>query len=395
MLLPKLPDGVNFILSTLENAGHTAYAVGGCVRDILRGVTPDDYDITTSALPDEVLALFGNSAIPTGLKHGTVTVKSYGTKCEVTTYRAEGEYTDHRRPDVVRFVSSLADDLSRRDFTMNAIALSLRGEFIDLFGGCVDIKNKVIRSVGNAETRFSEDALRMLRALRFSAVLGFEIEVSTLEALKNCAPLARHLAAERIAAELSKALLGENMRPVEQMFSLGLMNEFLEAPCTPDFSSLASLPRDINLRLCAMCFTLEKLSAIETEEFLRTLRSSNETIKLCSLGVKGAHSTPSGKTDWKRLVSRIGISASRCAAAALVTEGKDNSAVLDEIENSGECCSLSTIAINGEDIKALGLSGRDISLALRKALDYVIENPDRNEKSILLEFIERSVTNDK
>lgn len=389
-----LPISVNLILQTLENAGHSAYAVGGCVRDILRGVTPDDYDITTSALPDEVISLFGDDAIPTGLKHGTVTVKSNGMKCEVTTYRAEGNYSDHRRPDEVCFVTDVKDDLSRRDFTMNAIALSRQGEYIDPFNGIEDIKNKIIRCVGDAETRFNEDALRMFRALRFSATLDFTIEKATLNAIVNCAPLAKFIAVERITVELQKALLGQNMLPLEHMFAYGLTDAYMSRSCEPDFSKLSAIPRDITMRLCAMCWLLENAGSINTSEFLQNIRCSNETVKLCSTGVESAKSHPTSRLQWKQLIAQIGFPAARCAAAALITEGNNYLDLLDEIENSGECFSLNTLAINGNDIKALGVSGQNVGTELKRALEYVIEHPDSNSKSELIDFIRGRTAND-
>lgn len=394
MQLQKLPDGVNFILKTLEDSGHEAYAVGGCVRDILRGVVPDDYDITTSALPEDVMALFGNSAIPTGLKHGTVTVKSSGIKCEVTTYRSEGGYSDHRRPDEVKFVSSIYEDLSRRDFTMNAIALSLRGDLIDPFDGASDIENRVIRCVGNAQVRFTEDALRMFRALRFSAVLKFEIDDTTLTAIEKCAHLATHLATERITVELQKALLGQNMHSLEQMYSLGLMDAFICKKCDPDFSPIAIIPHNQNMRMCAMCSILEKSGVINTENFLRTLRCSTETIKLCTLGIAGAKKQPVTRVQWKKSMSEIGPHAARCSAAALITRGENHFALVDEIEASGECCSLSSLAINGNDLKEIGIAGQNIGYALKYALNYVIEYPDRNKNEELVQYIKGWLLND-
>jgi len=387
MQLQKLPDGVNFILKTLEDSGHEAYAVGGCVRDILRGVIPDDYDITTSALPEDVMSLFGDNAVPTGLKHGTVTVKSSRLKCEVTTYRSEGSYSDHRRPDEVKFVSSIYEDLSRRDFTMNAIALSLRGDLIDPFGGAPDIKNRIIRCVGDAQVRFTEDALRMFRALRFAAVFEFEIDDATLTAIKNCASLTAHLATERITVELQKALMGQNMRPLEQMYSLGLMDAFILKKCVPDFSPIASVHSDQNMRMCAMCSILEEIGVINTENFLRNLRCSSETIKLCTLGVAGAQKQPVSRVQWKKLMSEIGPLAARCSAAALITRGENHFALIDEIEASGECCSISSLAINGNDLKAIGITGQNIGRALKHALEYVIESPEKNKNENLLQYI--------
>ena len=177
-----IPQEVCAVLQTLERAGHEAYAVGGCVRDILMGKAPHDWDVTTSALPQETMALFDHFAIPTGLQHGTVTVRSGGLSCEVTTFRTEGDYPDHRHPAAVTFSRSLREDLQRRDLTVNAMAMDVRGTLHDPFGGQADIRRRILRCVGEPERRFQEDALRILRCLRFAAVLGFAIEPETAAA---------------------------------------------------------------------------------------------------------------------------------------------------------------------------------------------------------------------
>ena len=203
----KIPAGARQILQTLTASGREAHLVGGCVRDLLRGVPPHDWDICTSALPEETKAYFtGRKVIETGLKHGTVTILTPDGAYEVTTYRADGAYTDGRRPDRVRFVSSLREDLARRDFTMNAIAMSLDGTLQDPFGGAADIQAGRIRCVGDPVRRFQEDGLRLMRALRFSAVLGYAIEPQTAKALRRSRAMLDHVAGERIRVELSKLL---------------------------------------------------------------------------------------------------------------------------------------------------------------------------------------------
>ena len=198
-----IPPEIRAILGALRGAGHEACPVGGCVRDSLMGLAPGDWDVCTSALPSEVIALFGEeNTLPTGLKHGTVTVRSGGARAEVTTYRTDGAYGDHRRPDKVRFVSSLGEDLARRDFTVNAMALDAEGRVVDLFGGRKDLEAKCIRCVGDPETRFREDALRILRALRFAARLGFGVEPATASAMLFCRGLLSAVSRERVCAEL-------------------------------------------------------------------------------------------------------------------------------------------------------------------------------------------------
>ena len=191
------PKYVINVMERLSRRGFEVYLVGGCVRDLIIGRRPCDWDVCTSALPEEVMSFFPRSR-PTGIKHGTVTVISHGSPVEVTTFRSDGEYKDHRRPESVIFIGDLKSDLERRDFTINALAMPLSGEILDNFGGRKDIENKLIRCVGEPEKRFDEDALRMLRAFRFSAVLGFEIEQDTLDAIKIKAHLSKELAKERI-----------------------------------------------------------------------------------------------------------------------------------------------------------------------------------------------------
>ena len=229
------------ILQTLERAGFEARYVGGCVRDTLLGRPVHDWDIASQALPEDVLRLFPR-CVPTGLQHGTVTVLLDGTSAEVTTYRLDGAYHDSRHPDGVRFVRSLADDLARRDFTINAMAMDLSGAITDLFGGREDLARGVIRCVGDAETRFREDALRMLRARRFAAQLGLALEVGTEAAIGRCAGLCAALSRERVREEAEKTLLSDRPALFGRMLEEGLLAACL-APQQVDFSALSSLPR--------------------------------------------------------------------------------------------------------------------------------------------------------
>ena len=202
-----IPEHVRGIMDRIEDAGHEAFAVGGSLRDALLGIPPHDWDVTTSALPDTVASLFPDKhVIPTGLQHGTVTVVADGDPIEITTYRVDGEYTDSRRPDAVRFTTSIEDDLSRRDFTVNAMAYSDVRGLVDLFGGRADLEGKIIRAVGDPEKRFTEDALRIMRAFRFSAQLDFEIEKDTLEAALKLRKRLKNIAKERIGSEFMRLL---------------------------------------------------------------------------------------------------------------------------------------------------------------------------------------------
>ena len=203
-----LPEAVLTILCRLNEGGFAAYAVGGCVRDDLLRRTPDDWDITTAARPEQVAALFPGKCVPTGLQHGTVTVRQAGRSFEVTTFRADGVYSDHRHPDEVTFSTDLSEDLKRRDFTIGAMAMDADGRITDLFGGRDDLRNRLLRCVGDPDRRFDEDALRILRGLRFAAVLGFTVEENTAAAIRRKAHTLRSIAVERITVEMTKLLCG-------------------------------------------------------------------------------------------------------------------------------------------------------------------------------------------
>ena len=222
----QVPEDVKRIIETIEKAGFEAYAVGGCVRDCLLGKEPNDWDITTSAKPEQVKSLFRRT-IDTGIKHGTVTVMLNRVGYEVTTYRIDGEYEDGRHPKEVIFTGSLREDLRRRDFTINAMAYSEKDGLVDLFGGQQDLENKIIRCVGDAKERFTEDALRMLRAVRFSAQLGFTVDEDTISAMKELAPNLSKVSAERIQTELVKTLVSDNPGNLKIAYECGLTKVFL------------------------------------------------------------------------------------------------------------------------------------------------------------------------
>ena len=242
-----LPESAAYVLEKLENAGFEAYVVGGCVRDALLGLEPKDYDVCTNALPEQTETAFaGERVIETGLIHGTVTVLIGGEPFEVTTYRVDGDYADHRHPDGVQFVRDLESDLQRRDFTVNAMAYSPRRGLRDPFGGQEDLKRRCIRCVGEAEKRFEEDALRILRALRFAAVYGFEIEKRTADAARARKDELQYVARERVTAELGKLLCGQAAEEIAFAFSdvlCAAMNVL------PDAQGLNRVPPELPLRL--------------------------------------------------------------------------------------------------------------------------------------------------
>ena len=383
------PKYVSAVLSRLEKRGFSAYMVGGCVRDIIMGRRPNDWDICTSALPEEVCAVFPHSR-PTGIKHGTVTVTVHGSPVEITTFRSDGEYLDHRRPDSVRFIADLRGDLERRDFTVNALALPLSGEICDLFGGREDIDKKLIRCVGNPEKRFDEDALRMLRAFRFSAVLGFEIEPVTLAAIRNKAPLSRGLAKERVRTELEKILLSSSPQVFSTVLEYGLLSELVdEGSFLPDLSILEKLPRNRALRWAGLCALLLTNGVIaDTEAFLTALRLDSALIRACSTGCSlVSENAPKDVLSWKKLLSQNGIEVAKCAAAACdVLYGTGHLKLLYKLLRSGECYSFKQLAVTGDDLLELGFRGTELGDLLSALLDSVLEHPHNNDKTFLLDL---------
>lgn len=369
MTIKTPPKYVLHILNNLETAGYEAFMAGGCVRDALMGRVPNDYDIATDAPPEAVMSLFSRT-VPTGVRHGTVTVLYGGGSCEVTTYRLEGRYTDHRRPDSVRFTSRLEDDLSRRDFTINAMAMDVSGRITDPFGGRRDIGQRLIRCVGEAEKRFSEDALRMFRALRFAAKLGFEIEAATLEAIYGCSPLAENLSAERVSAELRGILASPGPDRIWGVVQPGLLNRFLRSgSCNPH--PLAPLP--LYARLARWCADLESGGLImSTDSFLSALRFSTHERKK---NAAAAEILRSGSRDYKRLLRDFGPEA--------VLAAYPKSRRLRQILRSGECCSRGALAISGKDLLALGYSGSNIRDKLDELVEHVIDCPEDNKREIL------------
>lgn len=373
------PKYVLNILCALDSAGHRAVLAGGCVRDNLLGRRPSDWDIASSASPEEVLTLFPR-CVPTGIKHGTVTVLSGGGSVEVTAFRAESGYSDHRRPDSVSFGCPLEADLARRDLTVNAMAMDAAGEITDPFGGRDDLRRRLLRCVGEPERRFDEDALRMLRTVRFSAQLGFEIEPRTLEAIRALAHLASGLSAERVRDELLKTLRSPAPGLVWQLVDLGLLGACL-APGD------ASAPREaldvlpIYARLAHFCRGLELGGYImSTDRFLAALRFDGETLRRTASAVEVLKS---GSRDWKRLLRGHG------EAAVLAAHPKNRA--LRAVLRSGECWELSSLAIGGRELAALGYSGPELGRELRRLLDHVIDCPADNRADILCKLTERKV----
>lgn len=381
------PKYAKEVLRELETAGYRAFLVGGCVRDMFLGRRPQDWDICTNALPEEVISVFPQSE-PTGLRHGTVTVLQRRHRVEVTTFRADGEYRDHRRPETVQFISDLNGDLERRDFTMNAIAVTLSGTVIDPFDGRLDILARSIRCVGEPEKRFAEDALRMFRALRFSAKLDFELEEKTAAAIYPCSPLAGDLAPERVSGELEKILISGRPGIMSRVMRFGLLDRYMLRPrAAVDTRRLAVLPRNRQNRWAGLCAVLEKNRLIDsTALFLRQLRLDGSAIKNCASGVALAmRGMPEDKTGWKCLLAEHGVDVVSCAAAA-ADMLRPGGAVrtFNRVLKSGECFSLGRMAVTGDDLLVLGMKGVEVGSTLRELLHHVILHPEENDRDRLL-----------
>ncbi len=383
-----IPDNVMRAIGILEKNGYSAYAVGGCVRDSLLGHEPFDWDICTSALPEQTAECFENfRVIPTGVKHGTITV-IIDNPLEITTFRIDGDYLDNRRPSEVSFTRNLQDDLCRRDFTVNAMAISSSGEITDLYGGREDLNAKLIRCVGDAATRFDEDALRIMRALRFAATLGFKIEPETAKAIHKKKHLLENIAAERIQKEFTKMLIG-NCHNILSEFS-DVIKVFLPEVQT-DADTLRRIdasPADPMLRLALLFGKTETQQATER---LRSLRYDNATANKVSILLGSSEETfGNERPQIKRMLNKYGEeNAKSVLEFHLHTERISHKnyslaiGAIDDIITSGECFTISNLAVNGSDISSLGifpanLTGKVLRSLLEKVMDDEVENEKRN-----------------
>lgn len=377
----KIPDSVRGLLRFLEAQGYQAYLVGGCVRDMLLGMAPHDWDICTDALPEALLRLFPDS-LTYGLRHGTVTVRWEGILAEVTTFRAESAYTDHRRPDHVTFIQDLKADLARRDFTVNAIAMDASGNLRDPFGGQADLRDGVLRAVGNPEERFREDALRMLRAVRFSAQLNFRMEEKTLSALHKCAPLSAELAAERVCAETEKTLMTDHPEQVSVLSEAGLLSRWGISGPLAESDKLRRLPKNRAMRWIGLSLLLPELSP------LQALRLDHETLALCEACGIIRGQTHRDELFWKSAISRYGAERSTiCAEALAAWDRTEDLRTVRQILQRGDCCVISDLAIDGNDLISLGYQGREIGAALHAALRYIWAHPEQNNTRALFHFL--------
>lgn len=407
----NLPDDVRRIIKTIEDNGYEAYAVGGCVRDSILGRNPDDWDITTSARPEQIKS-FLKKTIDTGIKHGTVTVMMNHTGYEVTTYRIDGEYKDGRHPESVEFSAKLVDDLKRRDFTINAMAYNESNGFVDEFNGIEDLNNHVIRCVGNPIERFSEDALRMMRAIRFSAQLGFDIDSKTYAAIVELAPAIRQVSMERVQVELAKTIMSDNPFYVKQYEQTGLlrenlsyMDEILSGKLVKNaMAMLKYAPKSTVLRYAAI-FNMGEPDRVKAE--LKALKLDNYTVDTVTKLVAYSKDTieenepavreavhkygkellalmfenEEARINTKEEIVGISLSSQRLHLNRIKK-------MYEDIISRGDCISVKDLDITGNDLMEYGLSGVQIGKTLNELLHIVIENPKLNEKSTLLAMIE-------
>ncbi len=432
----QIPEGAEVIIRELNNHGFDAYVVGGCVRDSILGKKPDDWDITTSAKPLSIKKIFKRT-IDTGIKHGTVTVLRNKNRYEVTTYRIDGEYEDNRHPKDVIFTTDLAGDLKRRDFTINAMAYNPQRGLIDAFGGMEDLKNRIIRCVGSPEERFSEDALRILRAVRFSAQLGFVIENDTQSAIRKLAPNLVNISAERIQAELVKLLCSQNPHFFKQAYELGITKVIL-----PEFDDMMITPREFPYHTDKIGeHALHSLQFIKPEKIgrlsmllhdvgkpavrgadakgknsfigygergevivkgiLKRLKFDNDTVYKVSKIIRW-HDYPFllSERGIRRGIYEVGedifpylFRIKRADIEAQNDEKKEERKIcLERAENlykdvirKNQCVSLKTLHITGNDLIELGIGpGKEIGILLKYLLETVIDNTEYNKKEILL-----------
>ena len=383
-----LPSDTEYIIETLQKNGYEAFAVGGCVRDMLNGDTPHDFDITTSAEPETVMSLF-EKTVPTGIKHGTVTVIINGVPNEVTTYRTDGEYRDHRRPDSVIFVKSLREDLARRDFTVNAMAYNKKDGLKDFFGGREDIENRILRAVGEPGRRFYEDALRIMRLFRFSSVLGFDIEENTLKAALGYAPTLKSVSTERIYSELLKTLCGKNPAALKPLTDIGGLG-FLGVNTSPDYGILPLLV-SADTKLFAFLYS----GGAEVSPALDFLKVPNKTKKAAQDMLTLLNMPfPKTKPEIKEMLYLTSPPSAENYFDYRSAYGKDCAAARDmltEIIKNGEPYRISDLKIGGRDLKKCGISGRAIGETLEKLRRSVLKNPELNTRSELIKAVKNGL----
>jgi tRNA nucleotidyltransferase (CCA-adding enzyme) len=381
-----MPPQVERILERLNEKGFEAYAVGGCVRDSLLGRQPEDWDITTSARPEQVKALFRRT-IDTGILHGTVTVMMDGAGYEVTTYRIDGEYADGRHPKQVVFTPDLLEDLKRRDFTINAMAYSHKTGIVDAFGGAGDLKGRLIRCVGNPLERFEEDALRLLRAIRFSAQLGFSIEEETCDAIIRIAPNLLKVSRERIQAELTKLLQSGCPEKIKTVYEMGISPYISQAFSEVPWQSFQIPDRLSSEKYVRWGAFLRLAGSDKAVQVLKDLKMDNDTIsRVKVLAVWAGREVQAEEKEIRRSMSRM-LPEVWDTLVELNGYGEKVRRLTEEIRERGDCLDLKHLAVNGQDLIAAGIRpGKEMGKALEELLEWVLEDPKRNHKDILLEY---------
>ncbi len=386
------PENIKYIMKRLKAAGYRGYAVGGALRDLLLGREVHDWDVTTAAPPARLVEIFADErTYDAGLKHGTLSVVLNGEVVEITTFRIDGDYRDSRHPESVRFTDRIADDLARRDFTVNAMAYNDEVGLVDLYGGREDLQERILRAVGEPKRRFTEDALRILRGFRFASVLCFEIEEKTLAAMRECRAGLAVISAERIAAELRGLLLGgDASRVLVLMRECGVLEIILPDAMPGD--ALSDLSLDFELRMAYLLRMLSpegagararalKLSNASVSKITRLVRSLNIDIARCD------------EHDIRRLMSQYGelFDLVLHLQKALGTDVSAAWEFADQSRARGDCLSMSELAVNGSDLMEIGIKGRKIGEVINALFELVMRTPEKNQKAFLMKEAERII----
>ncbi|MDB8789733.1 polynucleotide adenylyltransferase [Romboutsia sp. 1001216sp1] len=425
----NLPKSVKFIIEKIKEHGEEAYIVGGCVRDSILGILPNDYDITTSAKPNKIIDIFkGYKIIENGIKHGTVGILIEDEVYEITTYRVEGEYEDNRRPKNVEFTSKLVDDLKRRDFTINAMAYNEEDKLIDYFDGVKDLHDKKIRTVGNPDERFIEDGLRIIRAIRFSSKLGFDIEKETFESIKRNSSILKNISRERVSDEIKKIILSENPQKLGLLYSLNIFKEleiYSHVENYEDFCTKLTILKECNISLEQRLLMIEFLilenntkrlnkTKEKIEFYNKNIRKNNIVSKLKypnnvtkyinnMIDYMLIDNIDLDKIDIKKILNKIGIDNLKdilklkeiyykkvgdCEEIEELSIRKHSidkyTEFIEEIAKNNECYKINDLDINGNDLRLMGYSGKSIGEQLNLLLEIVICNPEKNSKSELM-----------
>lgn len=413
-----LPQKVKFIIDKMYEKGYEAFIVGGCVRDSILGITPNDYDITTNAKPEEIIDIFkGFKIIDNGIKHGTVGIIIEKEVYEITTYRIEGEYENNRRPKNIEFALDIEDDLKRRDFTINAIAYNDKLGIIDKFDGIKDIKNKIVKTVGNPDERFNEDGLRLVRAIRFSSKLNFKIEDKTLKSIYKNVDIIKNISKERITDEFTKMILSDKPQDIILLYKTGIfksigifsyINKEKYKDLEQELQVLNNCESNLVKRMAMLEYIIKK-KKIPSRSIVDTLVYSNKIKKECKSLVECMlkDNIEVNSIEIKILLNKVGseklieaLNLKKIYYNNCLSRIEKENDILDkifiidniikkilEIENSKECYRLKDLDINGRDLEELGYKGKDIGEILNELLNKVIASPSLNKKEILIDLL--------